>query len=67
MRKAAALLAAGLLIPTGYDRAAPIRRPMEVRVLLTRVACQLTRSWCGPAASVAPLQASVAAGRTARR
>src|SRR5438046_4406468 len=51
MRKAAALLAASLLIPAGYDCAAPIRRSMEVRMLLTRVACQLGRSWCGSPAS----------------
>jgi len=33
----------------------------------SRVASNLTRSWCGPAASAAALQFPVLAGRTARR
>jgi len=47
--------------------AGSIRRPVEVRVLLARVTCQLTRSWCGRAGSIVPKFTLVAARRTARR
>lgn len=43
------------------------RMASRSRVFSWRQQSSLTRSWCGPAASVVPYQPSVPAGRTARR
>jgi hypothetical protein len=67
VRQAATLLATCLPISTRHGWAGSIRRPVEVRVLLARVTCQLTRSWCGRAASIAEYLSVVPARRTAQR